>query len=67
MNPAHKQMNDFIRGRAGHVIEAQQQAPAIAQANAGNGTGTARLPKAQPQSMTAIIRQAYYSNYKGTL
>jgi len=65
MNPSHKRMNDFIRGRV-IIQQPQQQPAAIANANAGNNTGN-RIPKAQPQSMTAIIRQAHYSNYKGPL
>jgi hypothetical protein len=63
MNPAHKRMNDFIRRR---VILEQPTAPAPQIANANAGAGRQR-PPAKPQSMTAIIRQAYYSNYKGTL
>lgn len=63
MNATNKRMNDFIRGRV-IKTQPQQQPPAIANANAGNGTRTDRLPKA-PQDMNALIRNAYYQ--KGTL
>jgi hypothetical protein len=54
MNPSHKLMNDFIRGRAGRVIAEQPQVPQIANANAGNATG-GRIPTAPPK-MNDIIR-----------